>query len=48
MLYLLLVGFPPFQGKCENDIFHNVSCAQPDYTGKEWSRVSELAKDLVQ
>ena len=47
ILYILLCGYPPFNGNNDNEILEAVK--KGDYTmkGAEWNEISDLAKDLV-
>jgi len=47
IMYILLVGYPPFFGKTRADIFKRIEKAEFSLAGKEWDAVSEEAKDLV-
>jgi calcium-dependent protein kinase len=47
ILYILLVGSPPFGGKSESKIMENVLKGAIDMSGREWRTVSGLARDLV-
>ena len=51
ILYILLCGYPPFNGRSPEDIFSNISDTldkvQPDFPDHEWGRISNQAKNLV-
>lgn len=47
ILYVLLVGYPPFSGNSTEDLLKNVSKGQYSTEGIYWKNVSKDAKDLV-
>ena len=47
ILYILLIGYPPFNGKTTELIFNKVIEGTYNMKGNEWSRISPSAKDLV-
>jgi calcium-dependent protein kinase len=47
ILYILLVGYPPFRGNSQKELLANIVKGQYSLTGSEWSRVSIEAKDLI-
>jgi calcium-dependent protein kinase len=47
ILYILLVGYPPFSGNNTTDLLNNVSKGQYSIRSSEWRLVSNDAKDLV-
>ena len=47
ILYILLCGYPPFNGSSNVDIFHNIQFSQPMFTAEEWKDVSPSAIDLI-
>lgn len=44
----MLSGSPPFNGKCESEIFKKISRGVFGFSGKEWTGVSKEAKELIQ
>mmetsp|Transcript_41658 Transcript_41658/g.97979 ORF Transcript_41658/g.97979 Transcript_41658/m.97979 type:complete len:553 (+) Transcript_41658:8-1666(+) len=48
LLYILLDGSPPFNGRDKDEILGSVSRGQYVMKSLAWSRVSPLAKDLVE
>ena len=46
-MYILLSGYPPFNGYSDQDILEAVSVGKFDFDQKEWEEVSSLAKDLI-
>lgn len=47
ILYILLVGYPPFKAKNKNDLFNKIKTGSYSIEGPGWNRVSNDAKDLV-
>ena len=48
ILYLLLSGKPPFEGKTDKEILENVSKGLYRIAGPAWAKVSPEAIDLVE
>lgn len=47
LMYILLSGEPPFDGKSERDILTSVKLGQYSLNGREWTNISKEAKDLI-
>ena len=47
IMYILLCGYPPFNGSSNIDIFHNIQYSQPLFNTEEWKDVSASAIDLI-
>ena len=47
ILYILLCGYPPFNGSSNVDIFHNIQYSNPLFNAEEWKEVSPSAIDLI-
>ena len=47
ILYILLVGYPPFDGKNNNEIFDNILKGKLNLEGNDWTKISNEAKDLI-
>ncbi|KAM3135846.1 hypothetical protein pb186bvf_012099 [Paramecium bursaria] len=47
ILYILLAGYPPFNGRNENEIFQKIMSGRFQFHADEWSKVSQQAKDLI-
>lgn len=47
ILYILLGGTPPFNGKTDSEIIAKVRVGSYEYTGSNWQLVSAQAKDLI-
>lgn len=47
ILYILLIGRPPFEDKTRDGIFEKILNLKFDKESKEWNRISDNAKDLI-
>lgn len=47
ILYIMLCGYPPFDGDTEEDILNAVTRQEYDFNDDVWNNVSEEAKDLI-
>lgn len=47
LLYVLLVGFPPFEGENEEEVLRAVRDMEYSYEDEAWWNVSDEAKDLI-
>ncbi|CAD8079716.1 unnamed protein product [Paramecium primaurelia] len=47
ILYILLCGYPPFDGKTEDKIMEKVSKGVYSFDSQEWEDVSKEAKDFI-
>ena len=47
ILYILLIGQPPFFGKNENEIFQAIKSGKYDISNKQYLSLSQNAKDLI-
>lgn len=47
ILYILLCGNPPFNGKNDQQIFENISLGYVSFQGVEWKNVSNEAKIFI-
>lgn len=47
ILYVLLVGYPPFQGETTEELFSKIKKGDYKMRGEEWDIISDDAKDLV-
>ncbi|MCQ2816650.1 MAG: protein kinase [archaeon] len=47
ILYILLSGFPPFNGDDDDEIMENVRKMSYDFPDSEWKYISKDAKDLI-
>mmetsp|Transcript_91275 Transcript_91275/g.190889 ORF Transcript_91275/g.190889 Transcript_91275/m.190889 type:complete len:553 (+) Transcript_91275:253-1911(+) len=47
MLYFMLSGQPPFQGRSDNEVIQNVRRGNYAFPGSLWEDIGESAKDLV-
>ena len=47
ILYILLCGYPPFDGDTQNDILKAISKKKYSFPEEEWKSVSDDAKDLI-
>lgn len=46
-MYIMLSGRPPFGGKNNNEILHNVLNGTFDFSSSVWQQISDDAKDLI-
>lgn len=46
-MYVLLSGYPPFNGKSDEEVLQKVKAGKFNFNSVEWSGVSQDAKDLV-
>lgn len=47
ILYVLLCGYPPFNGETDKDIMNAVTKGEFDFPDEEWSVVSKEGKDII-
>jgi calcium-dependent protein kinase len=47
ILYILLCGYPPFNGASNIDIYHAIKYNAPNFSGEEWRYVHKDAIDLI-
>ena len=47
ILYILLSGYPPFNGDDDDEIMDNVKTMQYEFPDSEWANISNDAKDLI-
>lgn len=47
ILYVMLCGYPPFDGDTEEEILLNVQSGEYDFDDEVWEKVSDEAKDLI-
>lgn len=47
ILYILLCGYPPFEGDNNKQIFHNILNQELKFEEKDWINLSSACKDLV-
>ena len=47
ILYILLCGYPPFNGETDKEIIDSVKTGEFDFPKEEWSVISKEAKDLI-
>lgn len=45
--YILLCGYPPFNGKLDSDIFENIRKGHFEFPVRQWSDKSNEAKDFI-
>jgi len=46
-MYIMLCGYPPFNGKTKQGILKAVQKGKYKFNGEEWDEVSNEAKDLI-
>ena len=47
ILYILLSGYPPFNGQSDKDIYNMISQIKYDFNQPVWKNVSKYAKELI-
>lgn len=47
ILYILLCGYPPFNGENDSQILNSVKAGKYDFPTEEWSKISKDAKQLI-
>lgn len=47
LLYVLLAGYPPFNGETQQEIFHKIMHGSYDFDREEWEDVSPEARNLI-
>ena len=47
MLYILLVGYPPFEGDDDYELCQNILRGKVEFDGEEWDVISKEAKMLI-
>ncbi len=47
ILYLLLCGYPPFNGTSTEMIYEKITKDKVDFSGKEWISISEEGKNFI-
>jgi len=45
--YVMLCGFPPWEGENESDVFVNIMTLQYDFPSPEWDEISDGAKEFI-
>lgn len=47
IMYIMLSGYPPFNGNTKDEIVHSIRTGKYSFEGKEWVKVSQEAKQLI-
>ena len=47
ILYILLCGYPPFNGNSNSDIFYCIKNNEPQFDDEEWTETTNMAIDLI-
>ena len=47
IMYILLIGYPPFDGKNNKTLYENIKNNEVDFSGSDWLKISKEAKDLI-
>lgn len=47
ILYILLCGYPPFNGQSTDDIISKLTEKKLDFPDEDWEEISSEAKDLI-
>ena len=45
--YIMLFGYPPFNGKTEQQLFNKIMTCDYSFCEKDWSHISEDAQDFI-
>ena len=48
IFYILLCGYPPFDGESDEDIYKAIELGEVDFPEENWSQISQEAKNLIQ
>ena len=48
IMYILLCGYPPFNGNTNNDIYNSIKNNLPYFHGEDWKEITPEAIDLLQ
>ena len=48
ILYILLCGYPPFDGDSDEDIYKAIELGEVNFPEENWSQISQEAKNLIQ
>ena len=48
ILYVLLVGYPPFMEDNQHELFRKIRVGEYEFPEEDWSKISSEAKDLIQ
>ena len=47
ILYVIICGYPPFNGKSDKEVYKNISNEKFDFPATEWKGISKLCKNLI-
>lgn len=47
ILYVLLVGYPPFMEDNQHELFRKIRSGEYEFPEEDWSAISDDAKDLI-
>ncbi len=47
IIYILLCGYPPFNGDNDNEILNKIKKGKFEFPAEEWENISDIAKDLI-
>lgn len=47
MLYILLAGYPPFEGDDDYELCQSILKGKVEFDGEEWTTISKEAKNLI-
>jgi calcium-dependent protein kinase len=47
IMYILLCGYPPFNGETDNEILNKIKTGKYVFPEEEWDNISDEAKDLI-
>jgi len=47
MMYVMMCGFPPWEGENDTDVFVNIMNVNYEFVSPEWDHITDVAKDFI-
>jgi len=47
ILYILLCGYPPFNGNTDKEVYNLITQVKYDFDKEKWKNISKYARDLI-